>query len=221
MLAKDLLSDVVPALRTSDTAQQALNNMEVFRVSHLPIVNNEELLGIISDSDIFDRNKPNEPLGNHKLSLLAPFVYSHQHIYEVVEVVASQKLTIVPVLSEKNVYLGLITLHDLLQGMAKVTSIEKRGAIIVLEMNVHDYSLAQIAQIVESNNAKIISLYISDSDDSMRMHVTLKLNTNDITSIVQTFNRYNIFILGSFGLDTDSDVMYEDRLDALMRFLNP
>lgn len=220
MLAKDLLSEIVPALRTSDSGQQALNYMEVFRVSHLPIINNEELLGLISDSDIFDMNTPEEPVGNHTLSLFRPFVFQYQHIYEVVEIVASQKLTVIPVLNEKNVYLGLITLHDLLQGIAKITSIEKRGAIIVLEMNQHDYSLSQISQIIEGNNAKILSLYISDSDETMKMRVTIKINTADITSIIQTFNRYNIVIIDSYGADSDAERLYEDRFDAFMRFLN-
>jgi len=220
MLAIDLISDVIPSLQTSDTGQMALNYMEVFRVSHLPIVNNSQLLGLISDSDIFDMNKADEPIGNHSLSLFSPYVYHHQHIYDVTEIVARLKLTVVPVLSDKDDYIGLISLHDLLQGLAKVTAIEKRGAIIVLEINQHDYSLSQISQIVESNNAKILSLYLSDTNESMKMNVTLKINTSDINSIIQTFNRYNYIILGSWGNNSDIDTLYEERFDAFMRYLN-
>ena len=60
MIAKDIISDVIPLLKTSDTAQTALNWMEIFRVSHLPIVNNVDYLGLISDSDIYDMNMPDE-----------------------------------------------------------------------------------------------------------------------------------------------------------------
>ena len=74
MIAKDLISDVIPLLKTSDTAQTALNWMEIFHVSHLPIVNNVDYLGLISDSDIYDLNMPDEAVGNHKLSLQRPFV---------------------------------------------------------------------------------------------------------------------------------------------------
>ena len=107
MLAKDLISDEIPALRTSDTAVEALNWMEVFRISHLPIVNNKEFLGLISESDIFDVNKPEEPIWNHQLSLLKPFVKYDQHIYEVIEAVSRLKLTVVPVLDYENNYLVL------------------------------------------------------------------------------------------------------------------
>jgi acetoin utilization protein AcuB len=104
MLAKDLISDVIPSLKTSDTGLDALNWMEAFRVSHLPIVNNQIFLGLISDTDIFDLNSANEPLGNHRLSLMKPYVISHQHIYDVIEIASRLKLSIVPVLdAEKGI----------------------------------------------------------------------------------------------------------------------
>src|SRR3989339_175835 len=112
MLAKDLISDTIPALKTSDTGLTALNLMELFRVSHLPIVNHAEFLGIISDADIYDMNMAEEPIGNHRLSLLSPYVVSTQHIFEVIEIISRLKLSVVPVLDEKKNYIGLITLMD-------------------------------------------------------------------------------------------------------------
>ena len=103
MLAKELMSDVVPSLKTSDSGLDALSWMEVFRVSHLPIVNNRIFLGLISDIDIYDLNSAEEPLGNHKLSYATPYVLEHQHVYDVVEIASRLKLTVIPVLnSEKD-----------------------------------------------------------------------------------------------------------------------
>ncbi|PIY03942.1 MAG: hypothetical protein COZ21_07965 [Bacteroidetes bacterium CG_4_10_14_3_um_filter_31_20] len=220
MNAKNLISDVVPALKTSDTGAQALNWMEIFRISHLPIVNNKEFLGLISDTDIYDLNMPDEPIGNHKLSLFSPFVTEEQHIYEVIELVAQHKLTVIPVLNNKKEYLGLITLHDLLQGFAKLTAVDKHGAIIILELNVNDYSLSEISQIVESENCKILSLYVSDSKNSMKINVTIKLNTNDASRILQSFYRYNYIVQASFMEDNDLSNLYQNRFDEFMRFLN-
>ena len=98
MLAKDLISDIVPVIRTSETGLKALNWMEIFRVSHLPVVNNEDFLGLISDTDIYDLNKAEEAIGAHPLSLIRPYVYANQHIYEVIDLVSKFNLTIVPVL---------------------------------------------------------------------------------------------------------------------------
>ncbi len=220
MLAKDLISDEIPALRTSDTAVEALNWMEVFRISHLPIVNNKEFLGLISESDIFDVNKPEEPIWNHRLSLLKPFVKYDQHIYEVIEAVSRLKLTVVPVLDYENNYLGVICISDLVHYFAKLSAIEKPGGIIVLEVTQSDYSMSEISQIIESNNAKILSMYINTLPDSTKLEVTLKLNFTDLTSITKTFNRYEYHIKESFMDYDEQDDLYNERYDLFMRFLN-
>jgi signal-transduction protein with cAMP-binding, CBS, and nucleotidyltransferase domain len=220
MLAKDLISDEIPALRTSDTAVEALNWMEVFRISHLPIVNNEEFLGLISDADIFDLNNPEEPIGNHTLSLQRPSVRYDQHIYEIMEVAARLRLTVVPVLDHHNKFLGVVQMADLLHYFSKLSAIEKPGGIIVLEISQSDYSMTEISQIVESNDAKILSMYVNTLADSTKLEVTLKLNITDLTSIIQTFNRYEYSIKASFMEFDEQEDLYSDRYDSFMRFLN-
>lgn len=220
MLAKDLISDEIPALRTSDTAVEALNWMEVFRISHLPIVNNEEFLGLISDTDIYDLNNPNEAIGNHRLSLLRPSVRYDQHIYEVMEVAARLKLTVIPVLDHQNKFLGVVRMTDLLHHFSKLSAIEKPGGIVVLEIAQSDYSMIEISQIVESNDAKILSMYVNSLPESTKLEVTLKLNITDLTSVIQTFNRYEYDIKASFMEFDEQDDLYNERYDLFMRFLN-
>ncbi|MBI4649667.1 MAG: CBS domain-containing protein [Bacteroidia bacterium] len=220
MLAKYLISDLVPALKTSDTGIKALNWMEVFRVSHLPIVNNEEFLGLISDTDIYDLNMANEPIGNHKLSLIRPFVTHEQHVFQVLDAVARLKLSVIPVLDNNNKYLGLITLHDLVQYFAKMMAIEQPGAIIVLELNQNDYSLSEIAQIIEGNDAKILNLSIMPQADSTKLDIIIKINRIDITPVLQTFNRYNYTVKASFMKDDVLESLYTDRFESFMTYLN-
>ncbi len=220
MIAKELISDIIPALKTSDTGTQALQWMEIARVSHLPIVNDKELLGIISDSDIYDLNSPDEAVGNHPLSLELVYVLEDQHIFEIVDKVARYKLTLIPVLNYKNEYIGVISLHDLLIGLAKVTNIETNGAILVLEMNIRDYSLSEIARIIESEDAKILSVYVSSNEDSTKIDVTIKVNQNDLSRIIASLNRFNYIIKNTFLDNSDLDQFYRDRLDSLFNFLN-
>lgn len=219
MLAKELLSDTVPCLRTSDTAEKALQWMEVFRISHLPIVNNKELLGVISDADIFDLNVTSEPIGNHELSLRKPYVLENQHIYEVLELVSKHKLTMVPVLNENEEYLGLIVLQDIVKEFANLSALQNPGGIIVLELNNHDYTLSQIANIVESNDAKILSLYITNTDSPDEIHLTLKLNRTDIVDVLATFQRFGYKIKASFMEDKEMDTFYNERYEAFLRYL--
>jgi acetoin utilization protein AcuB len=220
MLAKDLISDVIPSLRTSDSGQKALYWMDIFRISHLPIVNNVDFLGLIADKDIYDHNMAEEPIGNHNLSLFSPYVTFDQHIYEVLEIASELQLSVVPVLDHENHYQGVITLTDLLHYFADVSALKQPGGIIVLELNANDYSLSEIAQIVESNNAYILSVYITSSANSTKMEVTLKINRKDLTSIVQTFIRYNYIIKASFMDENDLNSLYENRYELFMKYLN-
>ncbi|MBN1131739.1 MAG: CBS domain-containing protein [Bacteroidales bacterium] len=220
MLARELISETVPALKTSDTGVQALTWMEIFRVKHLPIVNHREFLGLISDQDIYDLNDPDEPIGNHHLSLQKPYVEEDQHIYEVIEVVSRLELTLVPVLNAEKHFLGVITQEDLTKVFSNLSGMQHPGGIIVLEMNNNDYSLTEISNIVESNDARILSLYVSSSDDASKLRVTLKLNITDLTSILETFNRYSYHVFASYMSGENLDEFYQDRFDGFLNYLN-
>jgi acetoin utilization protein AcuB len=220
MLAKELISDIVTALKTSDTGTEALTWMEVFRIKHLPIVNQRDFLGLISDADIYDLNNPDEPVGNHNLSLEKPYVTEDQHIYEVIELLSRLELTLVPVLNDEKQYLGVITQEELTQHFAHLSAMQQPGGIIELEMNELDYSLSEISQIVESNNARILSLYVSSNGEHSKLRVTLKINLTDLTSVMETFNRYSYTVVSSHTNDEDLDDFYQERFDVFLKYLD-
>jgi acetoin utilization protein AcuB len=219
MIAKDLISSAVVPLKTSDTGQAARNAMDDLKVLHLPIVNNEQFLGLISQSDLDNLNLPEEPLGNHNLSLLRPFIYQDQNIFEIIRIFSSLNLTLLPVLDKQSNYLGAILISDIVKGFAKATSAENPGGIVVLELNSKDYSLSEIAQIIESNDAKVLGLYVASFPDSTKIEVTIKLNKIDIRPVLQTFYRYNYSVKASYTEEEDNDIIKE-RFDSLMNYLN-
>jgi len=220
MVAKDLISEVIPSLKTSDLGQTALNWMEIFRISHLPIVNNQDFLGLISDTDIYDMNQPDEPIGNHALTLFKPYVDADQHIFEVIGLASRLKLSVVPVLDNNNHFKGVITTSDLIRHIAGLSSMDQPGGIIVLELIERDYSLSQIAQIVESNNVKVLSMYITSPPGSTKLEVTLKVNTRDLVSVIKTFERYNYEVKTWVTNNDSMDRFYSERFDLLMKYLN-
>jgi CBS domain-containing protein len=194
--------------------------METFRVSHLPIVDGGDFLGLISDTDIYDRNMTEEPVSKISFTLFNPFVYEHQHFYEVVELVSRLGLTAIPVLSEKNKYLGVVGYQQLIQTCGNMSATQFPGGILVLEVNVNDYYLSQIARIVEENDAKILSCYVASQPDSVKMDVTLKINRMDLTSIIQTFLRYDYAIKASYRSKDNNDEILRNNYDQFMMYLN-
>jgi acetoin utilization protein AcuB len=219
MIARDLITENITPLKTSDTGATAIAMMEEYRVSHLPIVNDLDFLGIISDTDISTMNKPDETIGNYKLSVIRASVTENNHIYEVMQLFSAQNLTLLPVVNEKNHYTGVITLISLVRHLVKMVSLENPGGIIVIEINEKDYVLTEIAGIVESNDAKILSVYITSFPDSTKLEVTIKVNKIDIGAILQTFNRYNYSVKASYSENTYLESMQE-RFDSLMNYLN-
>ena len=220
MLAKDLISDVIPALKTSDTGKDALNWMEAFRVSHLPIVNNRAFLGLISDIDIYDLNSALEPLGNHKLSLMKPYIYDHQHIYDVIEIVSRLKLSLIPVLNYEKEFLGVITQSDLIHSFSDLITANTPGGILQIEIGFRDYALSEIARIAENSDAKILSLYVTQNPELHNLRLTIKLNRSDLNPVVAAFERYGYRAKIIYGAEITIDETFQQNYESLLRFLS-
>lgn len=192
--------------------------MNDFYVRHLPIVNDKQLLGLISEEDILEHDA-HEPVGSYQLSLIRPYVKHNDHLYEILRLIAEYHLTLIPVVDEEENYIGLVTMEDVLQYFTKTASFSEPGSIVVLEMSRHDYQLSQIAQIVESENAAVLSAFITTSLDSIRVDVTIKINRQNIQNILATFERYEYEVKASFNEIEYLDSL-RDRYDSLMAYLN-
>lgn len=219
MRAEELISEIIPPLKYSETGEKALSWMNEFRVSHLPVVNGNQFIGLLSENDVYDMPDPTLRIDQCFINLPKPFIYADSHVYEIMKIIADQKITVVPILNEHNEYIGCTDLLYLMSAITAVISIKEAGGIIVLLMNIHDYSLTQIARIVEENNAKILSSYITSVPDSTEIEVTLKINTTDLDRIIQTFNRYDYFIKATFAKGNIQDDL-KRRYDELMNYLN-
>lgn len=219
MLAHELITDEVPPLKPTDTGKKVLDWMEDFRVSHLPVVNKKEFLGLVSYADLIDLNTPKQTLENMRVSMIKAFVRGEYHIFDVLKVISDHNVSAVAVLDDENNYMGVITADSLIQKIARMPFINEPGGIIVLVMNVRDYSLSQIAQIVEGNDAKILNMYINAHPDSTKIEVTLKINKEDLSPILQTFNRYNYSIKATFHQNQFAGDI-KRRYDEFMHYLN-
>jgi len=219
MFAGELIADGIPPVHTSDSIQQVLDRMVEFRVRHLPIVNEEQFLGLIAESDILPEMDIQTSIGALALSLVNPYVREDQHIYDVIRLFYEQQLTVVPVLDVKKNYLGIIPINAMNTYFAAITSVSQPGGIIILEIDNKNNSLAHMAQIVESDNAQVLSSYVRTFPDSTRMEVTLKVNKQDISNIIATFLRYEYNVKATFNYSENNDNSM-DRYASLMNYLN-
>lgn len=200
------------------SALEVLSWMEEYKVSHLPIVDGTQFIGLLAEKDIFDIENPESPLGTNNPFLKKTYAKLDQHIYEIIKLISAEHLSLIPVLDATDKYVGVITPATIVERFSTYTAVDQPGGIIVLNVNTRDYLASQIVQIVESNDAKVLSLFVSSQPDSTSMDVTVKVNKQDISGILQTFQRYGYDIKASW-LDENDDYL-QDRFDSLMNFLS-
>jgi acetoin utilization protein AcuB len=220
MLALDLVSDLIPAVTASDTVGQAIERMVEFKVSHLPVVDQAEYLGLLSENDIREFADPGQLIGADLTRLLAVSALADQHLFEVVELVSRYGLTLLPVLSSDKEYKGNITLPALVKSFSLLTAAGQPGALLVLTLAVQDYSPTLLSRIIEDNNAKIISLYVISDSNGRDLTVTIKVNTQETSSMMRSFDRYGYTVKSSFMGNSQLDDFYRSRYEEFMKYMN-
>ena len=220
MQAKKLISDVIPSVKSTEKGQRALNYMDLYRVSHIPVVDGPKYVGIVSDKLIYDLNLLDVPIKNQMDKLDTTHVHKDQHIFEIAILMYKLKLSIMPVLDSDHYYVGAITLYDVARRFANLFSLHEIGGVIVLEMNVNDYSLVQISQIVESNGAKVLSSFLDRKPGTSNLNVILKLDQEDLSPVIQAFMRYDYNVVAVYLDHSMLNDLYNDRFEQFMKFMN-
>lgn len=218
MIAKELINDSFPPLKLRDSGLKALNWMEEFRLEHLPVVDGLIYIGLVSEEDILKLSSLDQPLANHKLPLIKPFVKFNQPVFEIVKVISHDKLTVVPVIDAVGHYLGLITLNDVLKHYSESGLFDDTAGVIVLEVGVKNYSISEISHLIEEENARILSLYITPNAENETIDLTIKVNQPELSRILASFTRHGYIVKEHYHQNEFVDDM-KTRYDSLMNYL--
>ena len=216
MLTRDLISNAIPYLHKSDTVFHALQLMNDYHVTHLPIVENENFLGIISEEQLLQCDEDSS-LQELPLTDTNSSVQANEHFLSAIQTAVVNKLSLVPVVEEKQL-LGIVTYNDLLKNASEFMSLDRPGALIVLEMESRSYSLTEINKIVESNDAQITQLNTFTEAETGVTRITIRVNRMEVSDLLSTFQRYEYNVKYYFG-----EEIYENELktnyDNLMNYL--
>ncbi|QJX47134.1 CBS domain-containing protein [Hymenobacter taeanensis] len=221
MIAEDLLNQMIPPLKLTDSTEKAARWLEEFHVGQLPVLENRQFRGLITEADLLDQDKPNQLLSDVPFGYAQVHVQHDQHFYSIIEVAVQNRVQLVPVLDDQQEYLGLVTVSDTLAAFGKVPVATGQQGIIVLVMEERDYSLSQISRYVEENNAKIMSAHVAqDEHDQYKIRLTLKLNTPNLTRIIATLERFGYSITAQFSGTAEVSEDEQERFDALLKYLS-
>jgi len=220
VIAEDLINHMIPPLKGTDDAHKAIVWMEEFRCNYMPVVDDAKLLGFISEGIILESNDIDKHVKDFNLVGLNCYVHLDTHFYDILKVAAENKLQMVAVLNDDQTYGGVITVQDTLTSFAQTAAVQLPGGILVLSMNHHDYSLAEISRLIEENHAKILSSVVKEDPlDPVKMRLTLKINQLDLSRIVATLERFGYKVIGRYQ-ETKPIAGEKDRIDMLLRYLD-
>jgi CBS domain-containing protein len=218
MIIDELISPIVPTLLPSDTGDHALNIMEEAHLTQLPMVKENEYIGLVKESDVLDLSKPSDTL-NGNFGTYRPAVRAGGHPFDAMRIAHQQNLDVVPVVNSKDQYVGSITRDDLLKYITENSGVDNPGGILVLQMEPRNYSLTEIARICESEDVLVMSSQISNNTTTGLLEVTLKTNRTNLEPVIASFERHDYEVKEVFGAQAGQEEVMS-RYNLLMNFIN-
>ena len=219
MHAYELISEAIPPLKSSDSIDRALDLMSEYKVSHLPIVNDTQLLGLVSEEELLEAGDSARAVGDIPLTYYRPYVLENDHYFEVIRLVSSLRLSCVPIVDEEKNYKVCILLDALVTELARLSAVNEPGGVLTLSVNSRDYSASEITRIVESNNALVLSLLTRSKPGNSHIEVVLKLNRENLKDIVSSFHRYQYEVIDVFDKSAIEEDL-KDRFDSFLKYLD-
>ena len=212
------ISNDLKPLGTEATVADILDMMEELKYCHLPVLHEGKYVGLVGEDDLMDVQNQEDKLERH-LQILKPYsVLENDHLLQAIQIIAEGKLTILPVLNQESKYVGYINPLEIIQDLGRDLTYAERGSVLVLQVHMRDYHLSQLAQIVESEDARIIGLHIK-SDSSEYLKLVLKINETDLSRIIKAFERYEYKVQEVFH-QSIFDQTASDRYNSLINYLN-
>mgnify|MGYP000870964473 FL=1 len=219
MIHPDLIKNDIGPVKSTDSVEFALGLFDENKVYHLPVFENGEYMGLVSEGDLLDAFDHENTVKEGSSKLIRIFISEGRHIFDAIKLFSEFKLSILPVLNDKEQYLGYLSPYDIINGMGKMLSIESPGGILILKVNDNDFFLSQIAQIVESDDAKILAFNVTSKPNSTQLELTVKINKTDLSAIIQSFNRYKYEVTAAFH-QSNNEVDLQFRYENFIKYLN-
>lgn len=217
MLVNQLIAHHYQTVEPGDKIFFALQLIDDFDILHIPVVDDNKYLGLISKDDLLDADD-NALVKVLMNNILQKSVKPGEHFLSALKLASQDNLSIVPVVNDKHEWLGAIPSLELLKAAAQFTGAGEPGAIIVLEMEQKSYSFGEISRLVETNDAYITQFNTFFETETGLLVVTIKINKVEVSDILSTFQRYEYVVRYFIG-----EEHYENELrynyDHLMSYL--
>ena len=213
----DMIRNDYKALQSTERADSVQDFFNDTNLSHFPVLEQEEFMGSLSQNDAetftFDKD-----INQYKYTFESFHAGKEIALLDLLELFARHQTDVVPVLDENNKYIGYYEIQDAIRLFNETQFLREAGTVLTVEKDIIDYSMSQVVQIVESNNAKVLGCFISDSTLTT-LQISIKISAGGINDIIQTFRRYNYEIISQHEEDNYLADL-KDRSEYLKKYLS-
>lgn len=215
-ITEHIINQLQP-LHLKDTIATVQSSFQQNPVTHLPVVENNQLQGCFSEEDVQILDISADAIGNQAHLLHSFFADEKATVLELLKIFADNDTNIIPVLNEFNDYIGYFDLRDILDVFSTSPFMIEESETLVIEKMRNEYSMSEIVQIIEASGGKLLGLYVSEKSANTTQ-ITIKVITDEINEIMQTFRRYDYKIISMH----ENDIYLEDlknRSEYLQKYL--
>jgi predicted transcriptional regulator len=218
MLIKDILLTALPWVHTYDSVARALQIMQDEQVTQLPVIEEAVYVGLVQEQHLLEIEDDQELLQRYTGILPCPFVKLEDHFLQALQLTSLNELQVIPVVGEEQELVGVLTAKELLAELSKFLGLQEQGAFIVVEKEIHQYSLGDLNKLVESNDAQITQLNTFSNEQTGMMLITIRVNKIEISDIIATFQRYDYKVCFVAGEEQYTNEL-RSNYDHLMHYL--
>lgn len=217
MNINDYILKEIKALTLKNTVKSAQKLFKNHPITHFPLIENEKLLGSFAENDLQTIEHKQNELLNYVHLLNSFFADEKATVLELLKIFADNDTTVIPVINKDQNYIGYYDLRDVLDAFSTSPFMIEESETLIIEKLEDDYSMSEVAQIVESNGGQLLGLYISEKSSGF-VQVTLKIVSKEINEMMHTFRRYDYKVISMH----ENDIYLEDlknRSEYLQKYL--
>ncbi|AKH96183.1 CBS domain-containing protein [Elizabethkingia anophelis] len=215
MFIKEYISKDYPAFHLSDSLEEVKAIVQDFGYSHIFVKKNSVFLGNISTELIEESEAKHLNELSHHLERFAMLEDSTS--LDSIRLLHTFNANVVPIINQNEKYLGYISCEDVFADFSKYPLFSENGAVLIVETTTRNYSMTEIAKIVESNNGKFYGAFIYHMTEET-IQIALKISSENLSSIDETFDRYNYIVVHKF-YHNEKDDLLKDRFGFLQKYM--
>lgn len=199
MLVQDVMQHPVHTAAADTPLIDVYRMMEEHAIRHIPILDDERLVGIITDRDIRYATRPGQQDASDAQTPIRELMTRNpitagpiDPIEEAARLMRSKKIGCLPVLDGDDL-VGIITVTNLLDSVIRLTGLEKPSGRLAVSLEDEPGQLARLTMRIAKAGfdiRSVLSYYEDEStEDGMpasRLRVILRLDTLNVRPIAQT-----------------------------------